>query len=187
MAFESDLGQSGRMASVDVDRGTPGRKLVNVCRFPRKRSLDVNPRKGMGSWDFLPARPRFVLAASPATIFPSFIFRKHRFTLRLRHGRITSSGVGRRRPAAPRTGLRLAAVRQSFGATTRRDLDMGAIAEGLVAYAQPLLDPTDGSEEQLNKAFTISQLCFNLALLPEDSRDTTLSEMRPALNSGRRY
>ena len=58
---------------------------------------------------------------------------------------------------------------------------MGAIAEGLVAYAQPLLDQTDGSEEQLNKAFTISQLCFNLALLPEDSRDTTLSEMRPAL------
>ena len=58
---------------------------------------------------------------------------------------------------------------------------MGAIAEGFVAYAQPLLDQTDGSEEQLNKAFAISQLCFNLALLPEDSRDTTLSEMRPAL------
>ena len=58
---------------------------------------------------------------------------------------------------------------------------MGAIAEALVAYAQPLLDQTDGSEEQLNKAFTISQLCFNLALLPEDSRDTTLSEMRPTL------
>ena len=58
---------------------------------------------------------------------------------------------------------------------------MGAIAEGFVAYAQPLLDQTDGSEEQLNKAFTISQLCFNLALLPEDSRDTTLSEMRLAL------
>ena len=26
MAFESDLGQSGRMASVDVDRATPGAK-----------------------------------------------------------------------------------------------------------------------------------------------------------------
>ena len=46
---------------------------------------------------------------------------------------------------------------------------MGAIAEGFVAYAQPLLDQTDGSEEQLNKAFAISQLCYNLALLPEDS------------------
>ncbi len=58
---------------------------------------------------------------------------------------------------------------------------MGAIAEGFVAYAQPLLDQTDGSQAQLQKAFTISQLCFNLALLPEDSREKTLSEMRPAL------
>ena len=87
-------------------------------------------------------------------------------------------------PAAPRTGLRLAAVRQSFGATTRRDLDMGAIAEAFVAYAQPLLDQTDGSEEQLNKAFAISQLCYNLALLPDDERDTMLSEMRPDPRDG---
>jgi uncharacterized protein YecA (UPF0149 family) len=59
---------------------------------------------------------------------------------------------------------------------------MGAIAEGFVAFAQPLLDQTDGSEEQLNKAFTMSQLCFNLAMLPEDRRETTLSELR--LNLG---
>ena len=59
---------------------------------------------------------------------------------------------------------------------------MGAIAEAIVAYAQPLLDQTDGSVEQLNKAFTISQLCYNLALLPEDSRETSLSEMRADLN-----
>ena len=58
---------------------------------------------------------------------------------------------------------------------------MGAIAEALVAYAQPLLDQTDGSQEQLSKAFAISQLCYNLALLPEDKRDTTLTEMRPTL------
>ena len=58
---------------------------------------------------------------------------------------------------------------------------MGAIAEGFVAYAQPLLDQTDGSEEQLNKAFAIGQLCFNLALLPDDRRDTMLREMRPSL------
>jgi hypothetical protein len=48
---------------------------------------------------------------------------------------------------------------------------MGALAEALVAYAQPLIDQTDGSLEQLNKAFAISQLCYNLALLPGvDSR-----------------
>ncbi len=58
---------------------------------------------------------------------------------------------------------------------------MGAIAEGIAAYAQPLLDQTDGSMEQLNKALTISQLCWNLALLPEDRRDQMLSNMRPSL------
>jgi hypothetical protein len=35
---------------------------------------------------------------------------------------------------------------------------MGAIAEALVAYAQPLMDQTDGSEEQLNKAFALTQV-----------------------------
>lgn len=58
---------------------------------------------------------------------------------------------------------------------------MGAIAEGLVAYAQPLIDQTDGSLEQLNKAFAISQLCFNLALSPEDSRETELGQIQATL------
>jgi hypothetical protein len=59
---------------------------------------------------------------------------------------------------------------------------MGAIAEAFAAYAQPLLDQTDGSEEQLNKAFAISQLCYNLSLIPEDGRDQALSEMRLTLD-----
>ena len=54
---------------------------------------------------------------------------------------------------------------------------MGAIAEGFVAFAQPLIDQTDGSQEQLNKALAIGQLCFNLALVSDDRRDTTLVEM----------
>jgi SEC-C motif len=58
---------------------------------------------------------------------------------------------------------------------------MGAMANALVAYAQPLLNQTDGSEEDLNKAFAISTICYNLALLPEDARERTLSEMRPKL------
>ena len=58
---------------------------------------------------------------------------------------------------------------------------MGGIAEAFAAYAQPLLDQTDGSEGQLNKAFAISQLCYNLALLPEDSRDRAISELRSSL------
>jgi hypothetical protein len=58
---------------------------------------------------------------------------------------------------------------------------MGAIAEAIVAYAQPLLDQTDGSLEELNKALAISQFCYNLALFPEDRRETALSEMRTSL------
>ena len=58
---------------------------------------------------------------------------------------------------------------------------MGAIAEAFAAYAQPLLDQTDGSEGQLNKAFAISQLCYNLAMLSEDRRDQMISEMKHSL------
>jgi uncharacterized protein YecA (UPF0149 family) len=58
---------------------------------------------------------------------------------------------------------------------------MGAIADAFVAYAQPLLDQTDGSIEQMNKAFAIGQLCYNLALLPEDRREESLAEMRSSL------
>ena len=58
---------------------------------------------------------------------------------------------------------------------------MGALADGFVAYAQPLLDQTDGSQEQLNKAFAISQLCFNLALMPEAEQEKALSDTKSSL------
>ena len=59
---------------------------------------------------------------------------------------------------------------------------MGAIADTIVAYAQPLLDSTDGSPEQINRALTISQMCWNLALLPEEERNEFLAKIQPALN-----
>jgi uncharacterized protein YecA (UPF0149 family) len=59
---------------------------------------------------------------------------------------------------------------------------MGVIAESLVAYAQPLLDKTDGSIDHMNKAFSLAQLCWNLALLPEKEREESLAEMRPSFN-----
>ncbi len=58
---------------------------------------------------------------------------------------------------------------------------MGAMAEAFVAYAQPLIDQTDGSQEQLDKAFAISQACYNLALLPEDEREKLIDKMRESL------
>jgi hypothetical protein len=58
---------------------------------------------------------------------------------------------------------------------------MGAIADGFVAFAQPLLDQTDGSLEQMQEAFAMSQLCFNLALLEDDRQESMLIEMRANL------
>jgi SEC-C motif-containing protein len=58
---------------------------------------------------------------------------------------------------------------------------MGALADGFAAFAQPLIDQTDGSMEQLEKALAISQFCYNLALLPDDRRDTSLSDLRSSL------
>ncbi len=58
---------------------------------------------------------------------------------------------------------------------------MGAIADAIVAYTQPLLDSTDGSVDQMNRAFTLGQLCWNLALLSEESRDESLASMQESL------
>jgi uncharacterized protein YecA (UPF0149 family) len=58
---------------------------------------------------------------------------------------------------------------------------MGAIPDGFVAFAQPLLDSTDGSQEQLEKAIAISQICFNLALLPENDRERMICESQATL------
>ena len=67
------------------------------------------------------------------------------------------------------------------GACTRRDKEMGAIADGFVAFAQPLIDETDGSQEQLEHAFAVAQLCFNLALISEDERDESLRDAQQTL------
>jgi len=58
---------------------------------------------------------------------------------------------------------------------------MGAIGEAIGAYAQPLLDQTDGSIEQVNKALQLAMLCWNLAILPEASREKSINDMRDAL------
>ena len=58
---------------------------------------------------------------------------------------------------------------------------MGVMAEAMSAYAQPLLDETDGSLEQMNRALAVAQVCWNLALLPEEARNEALREMEPSL------
>jgi hypothetical protein len=58
---------------------------------------------------------------------------------------------------------------------------MGTIADGMSRFAQPLIDATDGSPEQLQRAFMLSQLCWNLAMIPEGKRDGALADMQPTL------
>jgi hypothetical protein len=61
------------------------------------------------------------------------------------------------------------------------DVDMGALAEALMEYARPLLEQTDGSPEEMQKALTLSTLCYNLALVPDDKRDAMIEDMRSDL------
>jgi len=63
---------------------------------------------------------------------------------------------------------------------------MGAIAEAMSRFAQPLVDATDGSPEQVQRAFMLSQLCWNLAVLPEEQREELLAKVRPALHMDER-
>ncbi len=58
---------------------------------------------------------------------------------------------------------------------------MGVIAESISTYAQPLLDDTDGSTDQMNHALQLGVLCWNLAVMPEEERDAALREMGPSL------
>ena len=57
---------------------------------------------------------------------------------------------------------------------------MGVIAESMVAYAQPLFDQTDGSVHEIQKAMSLAQVCWNLALVPEKERDAELAELQPS-------
>lgn len=61
---------------------------------------------------------------------------------------------------------------------------MGVIGESITRYAQPLVDDTDGSIDQINRALELAQLCWNLALLPEAQRNEMLREMGPSLEMG---
>lgn len=61
---------------------------------------------------------------------------------------------------------------------------MGRMADAMFAYAQPLLDNTDGSQEQAQYALTTAQMCWNIALLPDAEQAKTLDGMRSSLNLG---
>jgi SEC-C motif len=57
---------------------------------------------------------------------------------------------------------------------------MDAISDAMNRFAEPLIDATDGSPEELQRALMLSSVCWNLALTPEESRDEFLAQMQPA-------
>lgn len=59
---------------------------------------------------------------------------------------------------------------------------MGSMGDSIAAYAQPLMDRTDGSCEQAEKAMTIAMLCWNVAILPDAEHEEWLADMRKAFN-----
>jgi uncharacterized protein YecA (UPF0149 family) len=58
---------------------------------------------------------------------------------------------------------------------------MGAIAEAIAAYSQPLIDGSDGSIEQVRKAIILGQACWNIAILPKEDRESSITELGKAL------
>jgi hypothetical protein len=58
---------------------------------------------------------------------------------------------------------------------------MGIIAESFVNYAQPLIDDTDGSEDQMQRAMNVAQMCWNLALMPENEREAAIEKFKSPL------
>jgi hypothetical protein len=58
---------------------------------------------------------------------------------------------------------------------------MGAWGDAIGAYMQPLIDQTDGSPEQVQKAMSLGTLCYNTALLAPDKREEMFAEFRSGL------
>ncbi len=59
---------------------------------------------------------------------------------------------------------------------------MGNLAEAMADFVQPLIEATDGSPEELQKAYSLGQLCWNVARTPKDLRDEFLTSVQPSLN-----
>jgi uncharacterized protein YecA (UPF0149 family) len=55
---------------------------------------------------------------------------------------------------------------------------MGVIADGLAAYAKPLLDKHSSSLEQLQYAMMLAQICWNIAVTPEEKHESRILELQ---------
>ena len=51
----------------------------------------------------------------------------------------------------------------------------------MVAYAQPLIDETDGSPEDIQRAMSLAMMCYNLGQLPHDRREEVVNDFQGTL------
>ncbi|QDV41055.1 preprotein translocase subunit SecA [Stieleria neptunia] len=58
---------------------------------------------------------------------------------------------------------------------------MGAMADAMAAYAQPLIDETDGSPEQMQMALNVAMACWNIGKLPEDKRQSAINSFADSM------
>ncbi len=58
---------------------------------------------------------------------------------------------------------------------------MGAFGEAFLEYIQPLLEGVDNSPEAHQNAYHLGQICWNLAISPEDMRDEMYADIGETL------
>lgn len=51
----------------------------------------------------------------------------------------------------------------------------------MALYVQPLLEDGDGSLDQVQRAYSLAQIFWNLALLPEDAREKSITTMQSTM------
>ncbi|WP_182865699.1 SEC-C metal-binding domain-containing protein [Rhodopirellula sp. JC639] len=54
---------------------------------------------------------------------------------------------------------------------------MGAIGDAITAYAQPLIDETDGSREQVQGALNLAMMCWNIGILPQEKQQSAIDAL----------
>jgi hypothetical protein len=61
---------------------------------------------------------------------------------------------------------------------------LGELGAALGAFARPLVDRTDGSPKQVQRALRIAMLCWNMALMPAAEQDEFLEDVGGTLRMG---
>jgi SEC-C motif len=57
----------------------------------------------------------------------------------------------------------------------------GGLAQQMIEFARPLLDRSDGSKEQVDKALSFGMLCWNIAIMPRAERGVAIDAAERAI------